>query len=110
MRGSSGDAPRQDDAQADAAVLGIDLEKHFGSDEVAEEALWVWHIAAVEAFLAVSSQWRTVSVHNRVVPQALDYTAAQAGLQMSGLSIDAATWSEVRTIEQGAMAEFRRTM
>ena len=110
MRGSSGSTSRQDDARSDAAILGIDLEAEFGGEAQGQEDIWAWHLPALEAFYAISSQWRTEVVHNRVVPLGLDYTAAQAGLQLSGLSIDAATWNEVKTIAQGALDEFRRTM
>ncbi|MDF3420149.1 hypothetical protein HKX23_17510 [Sulfitobacter sp. KE29] len=67
-------------------------------------------MTAVEGFLAICTQWRTLAIKDRVVPLGLDYAAAQAGMQLAGLTIDPATWSDITTIEQGAMAEFRRTM
>ncbi|WP_339636248.1 DUF1799 domain-containing protein [uncultured Sulfitobacter sp.] len=109
VRGSSGSPSREDDAQADAEYLGLDIEALLGAKEETPE-IWPWQMTAVEGFLAICTQWRTLAIKDRVVPLGLDYGAAQAGIQLAGLSIDPATWSDITTIEQGAMAEFRRTM
>jgi hypothetical protein len=34
----------------------------------------------------------------------LDYTAAQAGLELAGIAVTPAVWADVREIERGARA------
>ena len=61
------------------------------------------------AFLAVAGQWRCHALANgALLWSGLDYTAAQAGLALSGLDPDPETWAEVRLIEAGALEELNR--
>nr|WP_269724455.1 DUF1799 domain-containing protein [Roseovarius sp. TM1035] len=72
--------------------------------------VWPHNVPAVRAFLAVCNQWRTVSAGLagfRVV--GLDYTAARAGLRMSGVRITPELWAEVQVIEGAAVAAMRES-
>lgn len=59
---------------------------------------------AVEAFLAIASQWRIVDGWNGRRVIGLDYTAARAGLELAGIEVTPGVWAEVREIERGARA------
>lgn len=56
-------------------------------------------MAAVDAFLAVDSQWRQ-SPKGRFL--GLDYTAVRAGLDLAGIEVTPDLWSDVQLIEAGA--------
>jgi hypothetical protein len=62
---------------------------------------------ALRAFFAISSQWRTVVIDNRVVPTALDYKAAKAGLKLAGIKVKPHVWLDVQVIEQAALKAMR---
>ena len=102
------------DLRADALALGVAPEDLPIAAPQAAPATEVWseHRPALEAFLAVSGQWRTESVGAHgviwVIWLALDATAAQAGLALAGLSVTPATWAQVRIIEAGAREELNR--
>jgi len=69
------------------------------------QGVWMIHEAAVSAFLVVATQWREVA--NRDGPArvtGLDYTAAKAGLEMAGITIDPDDFTRLRIIESGAVA------
>ncbi|WP_425099133.1 DUF1799 domain-containing protein [Tropicibacter sp. S64] len=70
-----------------------------------QDGLWAEHIPAVEAYLAIGSQWRTLPQFG-APPRwlGLDYTAAEAGLRLAGFAMTPELWAEVRLIEQGAKA------
>lgn len=91
-------------------MLGIDLGQYQDNTDAEELELWPWHLEALEAFFAICSQWRVIAIGARIMPIGLDYTAAQSGLQLAGLTVDADMWGDIRTIEQGALAEIRRMM
>jgi Phage related hypothetical protein (DUF1799) len=56
-------------------------------------------VAALEAFLAVASQWR-IGPQGRAL--GLDYAGAQAGLALAGITVTPALWADLREIERGA--------
>lgn len=61
------------------------------------------------AFLAVDRQWRGVaSPMGGVQWLGLDYTAAQAGLALAGISVSPELWTEICLIEAGATEELNR--
>jgi hypothetical protein len=70
------------------------------------EGVWPDNVAAVEAFLLVASQWRTVMRETvagiRIHYMGLDYGAAHAGLALAGVAVDPRTWWRVRVIEAAA--------
>jgi hypothetical protein len=62
-------------------------------------------VAALEAFLCIATQWRMAGLADGTVHiTGLDYTAARAGLELAGVDMTPALWTEVRTIEIGARA------
>lgn len=69
-------------------------------------AVWAWHAAALTAFLAIAGQWRVAGGGmGRMVWLGLDYTAAQAGLGLAGITVTPEVWTQVRQIEAGAREE-----
>ena len=59
---------------------------------------------ALEAFLAIDTQWRVVGVHGGIEVVGLDYAAVRDGLAMAGFDLDTETWAELQLIEAGAVA------
>ena len=94
----------QDDLEEDCRVLGLDpgtIPK--GAQE--DEGVWPQHVPAVRAFLTVAGQWRTVPHGlDGVRYLGLDYGAAKAGFDLSGLEVGPDLWAEVRVIEAAAAA------
>jgi Phage related hypothetical protein (DUF1799) len=89
--------------EASIANLSAALGRHAPDSD----GIWPEHLPIVEAFLAISTQWRTVSVSGgmgpgRVLVAGLDYAAAQAGLQLAGITLDADQWTGVRIMEDAA--------
>ncbi|MGC9368712.1 MAG: DUF1799 domain-containing protein [Paracoccaceae bacterium] len=70
-----------------------------------ENGVWAQNADAVEAFLAVCTQWNVVGLaEGGLLTIGLNYTAASAGLELAGIELDPETWARVRIIEQGAKA------
>lgn len=91
-----------EDARSDADHWGIDPDLlSEGSDR---DGIWSQHVPALEAFLAIDTQWRVVGVHGGIEVVGLDYAAVRDGLAMAGLDLDADTWAELQLIEAGAVA------
>lgn len=71
-----------------------------------EEALfgiWPENWDIVNAFLAVSTQWRAVPLaDHRVYFMGLDYTAVQAGFAWSQIALDPEQWAGLRLMERAA--------
>ena len=98
----AGKAPTED-AIDDARLWGFDLDE---SDITPADDGGVWcdNQQAVEAFLAVTTQWRmTGTPDGRLVATGLDYAGARAGLALAGIEVTPETWAEIRLIESGAM-------
>ncbi|ODM48393.1 hypothetical protein A9320_19270 [Ruegeria sp. PBVC088] len=75
----------------------------------AQEALWPEHVAALEAFAVVSSQWRIEPRFGAATRWlGLDYTAAEAGLRLAGINVTPDLWADIRQIEQGAKEALNR--
>lgn len=74
-----------------------------GSDD---EGVWLENVAAVAAFLAVASQWRTAWVFGqdgaRMHFVGLDYAGARAGLEAAGIALTPDLWAGVRVMEEAA--------
>lgn len=102
-------APRREAAEiaADAAFWGLAPP----AEPEASPAIEVWegYRPALEAFLAISGQWRTASAGlGGLVWIGLDYTAARAGLEMAGIALSPETWAQVQSIEAGAREALNR--
>ncbi|WP_414707756.1 DUF1799 domain-containing protein [Rhodobacter sp. NTK016B] len=69
-----------------------------------EDGIWAEHVSAFEAFLAVSSQWR--SDGRRFL--GLDYSAVQSGFELAGIDLSTRNWADLRLIEAGARDELNR--
>lgn len=79
------------------------IEGDLGIED--QNEVWAKNVAAAQAFLWVSGQWRmTALASGGVYWGGLDYTAAKAGLEMAGIEITKELWADVRVIEQGAKA------
>lgn len=71
--------------------------------------LWVHHLSALDAFLALAGQWRCVAhAGGRLIWTGLDYAAAPAAFDLAGITVSPAVWQQVRTIEAGALEEMNR--
>lgn len=92
-----------DDAEDDARRWGLALE---GPDAPGpENGLWPEHVPALEAFLAVATQWRVTAPRlGPLVVMGLDYGACEAGFRLAGMEMAPGLWAEVRAIESGAIA------
>lgn len=97
------------DARRSAAAFGIEL---VVEGEIALPGLWEELIPAWHGWCAVSGQWRVVSLSAmngaKLVWLGLDYTAAQSGLQLAGVSVTPELWDDIRSIEAGAVEELNR--
>jgi hypothetical protein len=96
-----------DDALADARAIGIDLSPEDLSPERAT-GVWAENVAAVTAFLAVSTQWRVAAGATGLVITGLDYAGVRAGIEAIGIEITPRLWGDVQMIEAGALAELNR--
>jgi len=74
-------------------------------DDGVAEGVWQEHMGAVQAFLAVSTQWRCACPGDGSIRRTgLDYAAARAGLRLAGVKVTPALWSDIQLIEAGAIA------
>lgn len=85
------------------------LRAALGRRTAQQDGVWPEHLPIVEAFLAISTQWRTAAIGGGMVPRRLlflgfDYAAANAGLQLAGVTLDADQWAGVRIMEDAARA------
>ena len=102
------DAVRWGMGAADRSAIGAATGATGGS---LGGGVWVQNREIVEAFLAVSGQWRTGL---KMVPGAglhtfwlgLDYAGAAAGLELAGIDMTPRNWAGVRVMEEVA----RRTL
>ena len=60
---------------------------------VDDDGIWKANAPALDAFLAVATQWRD---------SGLDYAGVRAGFQLAALDVDAALWADIQVIEIGA--------
>ena len=68
-----------------------------------EMEVWPDNRGAVEAFLAVSTQWRAiVRTDGSVYWQGLDYAGVAAGLRGAGIRPKPALWADLRIMEAAA--------
>ena len=76
-----------------------------GDIEDQNEGVWEENVAALEAFLAVSTQWRCLAhADGSVVRTGLDYTAVRDGFGLREIVMTPALWLDVQLIELGAIA------
>lgn len=93
------------DAESIAALRAVlDATPDDGTCEV-----WECNWPIVEAFLAVSSQWRMTSIGGGMAPVlpvyvGLDYSAARVGLDAAGIEVTPGLWSGLRVMEAAACA------
>lgn len=72
-------------------------------EEDHDGGVWPENEAAVRAYLAVSSQWRTTSLGEAGVHWlGLDYTAVRAGFRLAAVKMAPDLWDQVRLVEAGA--------
>lgn len=93
--------PNPDDEVArDCALLGIDPPR----DRPPEQSIWVAHLPAINALLAVSNQWRWATFGRGARVTGLDYAGVRAGLKMAGIKLTPDQWADFRVIERAAKA------
>ena len=93
-------------AVADAEAQGLpELAERLRRAASQQSGFKVWrrNWGTLLAFLAVSSQWKTVATATGAVYwQGLDYTAALAGLNAEGFKVTPGLWKGVRVMERAA--------
>lgn len=73
-----------------------------------EDGIWPENVATVQAFLAVSTQWRVVSVGGAGFAPAmpmfigLDYAGVRVSLDMMGITVSPTLWRGLQTMENAA--------
>ncbi len=91
-----------DEVLRDAEAFGIDLTAENLAPQ-AGIAVWRQNLPALEAFLAMTTQWNCIGLATgKVLALGLNYAAAPAALQLAGIEITPATWADVQLIERGA--------
>lgn len=91
----------------DCAFFGIDPAL-FADDDV-EEGVWPENIPAVDAFLAVTTQWRVLATAAGPLGwSGLDYQGVRAGFDLAGITPTPALWADVQLIEAGALTALNR--
>ena len=70
------------------------------------EGVFPDNVAAVEAFLIVATQWRSLVRETmdgiRIHFTGLDYAAARAGLELAGVAVEPRVWRQVLQLEATA--------
>uniref|UniRef100_A0A974ABJ9 DUF1799 domain-containing protein n=2 Tax=Bradyrhizobium quebecense TaxID=2748629 RepID=A0A974ABJ9_9BRAD len=73
-----------------------------------EEGVWPENVATVQAFLAVSTQWRVVSIGGAGFAPALpmfiglDYASVRVSLDAIGMTVTPALWRGLQIMETAA--------
>lgn len=89
------------------------IAAQLASPTEADEGLWLENVAAVDAFLACDTQWRTAAVAGglapgRIVFIGLDYAGARAGIEAAGIALTPEIWEGVRIMEAEARDALNR--
>lgn len=69
------------------------------------EGVWPENASAVEAFLAVASQWRVLALPTGLAWLGLDFAGARAGLELAGIEVTPELWADLRIVAIGAKDE-----
>lgn len=64
--------------------------------------VWPENVPALEAFLAVATQWRIAPTGAGFAPVGLDYVAVRVGLRAAGIRVTPALWADLRVLEIAA--------
>lgn len=98
----------------------LETEETPGGDDAVYAGIWPEHVAIVDAFLKVCSQWRIVprSAGGMISPAGgviaptiphlvgLDYAGVRAGLEAEDITITPELWRGLRVMEAAACAAF----
>lgn len=102
MGGAAGNREAVDDAERFEFPPEIVEQLREGS-ATGELEVWEENWPIVQAFTAISTQWRTAPLGlGGYRYLGLDYTAAQAGLQLAGITVNEDQWKGVRAMERAA--------
>ena len=76
-----------------------------GEGEADDDGIWEEHVAALEGFLAICTQWRYLArADGAVLRTGLDYTAARACFDLRGIAMTPDLWMDIQIIEIAAIA------
>lgn len=95
-------ADETDEVLQDAEKFGLPLSAE-DLEPQASGGVWRQNLPALEAFLAMTTQWNCVGLATggvRVI--GLNYTAAPAAFELAGIDVTPETWADVQIIECGA--------
>ena len=102
MGGAAGNSEAAEDAERFAFAPEIVEQLRGGNTESGLE-VWPENWPIVQAFAAISTQWRTAPLGlGGYRYLGLDYTGAQAGLQLAGITLSKDEWKDLRTMERAA--------
>lgn len=91
----------------DCALFGVDPALFAETDD--DDGLWPENAPALEAFLAVTTQWRVVATAKGPLFFAgIDYQGARAGFDLAGIAMTPEVWADVQMIEAGAWGALNR--
>ncbi len=66
------------------------------------DGVWPDNVEAMQAFLAISSQWRICGHPAGIYVVGLDYAAARSGFELADIEVGPQVWADLQLIEQGA--------
>ncbi|MEL7113977.1 MAG: DUF1799 domain-containing protein [Pseudomonadota bacterium] len=95
----------KDALEEDIAAWGLPVDISDLKSEDAFEGLWDRYVPALDAFLAVSSQWVRDAMGHFT---GLNYAGVEPGLRMAGIEISPDVFAELREIEAGARARLNQ--
>jgi hypothetical protein len=95
-------------SEADVAELHASISDRRAAVSDEHQGIWSDNAAAVDAFLAVDTQWRMIPVFTNkgvfMCAAGLDYAGVRAGLAAAGIALTPEQWNDLRVIEGEAVA------
>ncbi|MEL7166969.1 MAG: DUF1799 domain-containing protein [Pseudomonadota bacterium] len=74
-------------------------------DRDEQAGAWPDNVPALEAYCAVSTQWRVIALADGGEKAiGLDYSGVKVGLDLAGIEVAPELWSDLQMIEIGARA------
>ena len=91
--------------EADADAWGITIED---VQRDPAPSLWPEQVTAWNVFAACSTQWRVIAGQAAVIHQGIDYAALESVMRMHAVGDTLTVFSQVRSIEAGALEVINR--
>lgn len=103
---AGGGTPDLSNAAADAEAWGIPADAiETLLIKPPDYEVWPENVPIVQAFLAITTQWRINTFSTgKAYWQGLDYAAAKAGLELANIKLSPREWAGVQSMERAACA------